>query len=149
MAFLTIEDKTSQVEVVVFPQVFAKYADLLEKERLVVVEGRLDIQDDTVKLLASRFWDLTTLPKPETEPVLFIKITAEQEGDSTLKRLQRLLVEKRGTIPVVLYYERKKQSIRLPDSIRVEADELFLEQVRDIVGHSSVIQKEMPINWGG
>lgn len=149
MAFLTIEDKTAQMEVVVFPQVFAKYAQLLEKERLIVLEGRLDHQDDTVKLIASRIWDLTTLPKPATEPVLFIKISPAQERDSTLATLQQALVEKRGTIPVVLYYERKKQSLRLPDSIRVEADESFLEQVRAIVGHDSVIQKEMPINWGG
>jgi len=149
MAFLTIEDKTSQVEVVVFPQVFAKYAELLEKERLIVLEGRLDQQDDALKILSSRFWDLTALPKPETEPFLFIKISPQQERDSTLATLQQKLVEKRGTIPVVLYYEGKKQSIRLPDSIRVEADELFLEQVRAIVGNDSVIQKEMPINWGG
>ncbi|NGQ94869.1 DNA polymerase III subunit alpha [Brevibacillus sp. SYP-B805] len=149
MAFLTIEDKTAQVEVVVFPQAYARYAELLEKERLVVVEGRLDTQDETVKLLASRFWDLAALPKPETEPVLFIKISPQQERDSTLTALQQLFVEKRGTVPVVLYYERKKQSLRLPDSIRVEADEPFLEQVRAIVGHGSVIQKEMPINWEG
>lgn len=149
MAFLTIEDKTAQIEVVVFPQVFAKHAELMEKERLIVLEGRLDHQDDAIKILSSRFWDLAALPMPETEPVLFIKITPGQERDSTLAHLQQKLVEKRGTIPVVLYYEGKKQSLRLPDSIRVEADEPFLEQVRAIVGHNSVIQKEMPINWGG
>jgi DNA polymerase-3 subunit alpha len=149
MAFLTIEDKTAQVETVVFPQVFAKYAELLGKERLIVLEGRVDFQDDSVKLLASRIWDAAALPKPTTEPVLFIKISPEQERDSTLSNLQKLIVEKKGTISVVLYYESKKQSIRLPDSSRVTVDESFLEQARAIVGSNSVIQKEMPINWGG
>ncbi|MFY0542917.1 DNA polymerase III subunit alpha [Brevibacillus sp. H7] len=149
MAFVTVEDKTAQVEAVVFPQVFAKYADLVQKERLVVMEGRVDYQEDTVKLLASRFWDAGQLPKPSTEPVLFIKISPEQERDSTLHRLHQLFVEKRGTISVVLYYESKKQSIRLPDATRVDVDTSFLEQARAIVGRDSVIQKEMPINWGG
>lgn len=149
MAFLTIEDKTALVEVVVFPQVFAKHAELFQKERLVVLEARVDHQEDTVKLLASRFWDVSAIPMSSTEPVLFIKITPEQERDSTLHKLQELIVEKRGTISVVLYYESKKQSVRLPETSRVDADGSFLEKARAIVGSNSVIQKEMPINWGG
>ncbi|NNV02880.1 DNA polymerase III subunit alpha [Brevibacillus sp. MCWH] len=149
MAFVTLEDKTAQVEMVVFPKVYAKYIDLLKRERIVVVEARVDHQDDAVKLLVSRMWDVEALPRPSTEPVLFVKITPEQERDSTLHRLQRLFVEKKGTIPVVLYYEGKKQTIRLPDAIRVEVDAAFLEQAREIVGSDSVIQKELPVNWGG
>jgi DNA polymerase III, alpha subunit len=149
MAFLVLEDKTAQVELVVFPQVFAKYGDLLGKERMVVAEARVDHQDDMVKLLASRFWDAETLQAPTAETVLFVKISAQQEHDSTLQRLQRLFVEKKGTIPVILFYEGKRQTIRLPEDIRVEVDESFLEQARDIVGRDSVIQKELPINWGG
>ncbi len=149
MAFLQLEDRTAQTEVVVFPQTFAKYRDLLEKERLIVLEGRVDLQDDTAKLLASRVWDATALPRPSTEPVLFVKISPEQERDSTLTRLQALFVERKGTIPVVLHYEGKKRTIRLPDAFRVQVDEAFLEQARAIVGSGGVIQKEMPMNWGG
>ncbi len=151
MAFLTIEDKAGISEVIAFPQVFAKYAELLHKESLVVVEGRVDVQEDSAKLIAARFWDIKQLPKPPQagEQVVFIRISAQQEHDSTLNKLRQLLVEKRGTISVVLYYERKKQSIRLPDTLRVSPDARFLELARDIVGDSSVIMKEMPINWGG
>lgn len=153
MAFVTLEDKTAQVELVVFPQVYAKYTDLLVKERMLIAEARIDHQDDTVKLLASRFWDADALPKempqPSTEPVLFVKIAPEQEQDSTLQQLQRLFVEKKGTIPVILYYEGKKQTIRLPDANRVDVDASFLEKAREILGPDSVIQKELPINQGG
>lgn len=184
MAFVTLEDKTAQVELVVFPQVFAKHAELLERERILVVEARIDQQDDAVKLLPGRIWDAAALPQtpppqhpaasqkavqepartpepapapksapepppPATEPVIFVKITAAQEQDSTLQQLQQLFVRKKGTIPVILYYEGRKQSIRLPDSILVDADRSFLEQAREIVGPDSVIRKELPINKGG
>ncbi|MFD2370011.1 DNA polymerase III subunit alpha [Brevibacillus sp. GCM10020057] len=166
MAFITMEDKTAQVEVVVFPQVFARHAELLTRESMVVAEARIDHQDDLVKLLASRFWPADALPKPApaaapaephpaaqppqaTELVLFVKIPGRQEQNSTLQRLQQLFVEKKGTIPVILYYEAKRQTIRLPDSIRVDADESFLEKARAIVGRDSVILKEMPIMQGG
>lgn len=146
MAFLTVEDRTLPVEVVVFPQVFGKYAELLVTEQLIVMEARLERQDDTMKLLASRFWDLTSLPQPSTETVLFIRILPEHERDSTLSRLQKLFVEKKGTIPIILHYVGKKQTIRLAETIRVEVNTEFLEQVKAIVGKNNVIQKEIPLN---
>ncbi|WP_312118104.1 DNA polymerase III subunit alpha [Brevibacillus reuszeri] len=149
MAFITIEDKTAQVEIVVFPQVYAKYAAVLGLEQMVIAEARIDHQDDTVKLLSSRFWDAQALPQPTVENVLFVKISPAQEQDSTLQQLKQLFVEKKGAIPVILYYEGKRQTIRLPSDISVEVDESFLELAREIVGHDSVIQKELPINWGG
>ncbi len=149
MAFITLEDKTAQVELVVFPQVFAKHAELLTREGMVVAEARIDHQDDLVKLLASRFWAADALPKPTVETVLFVKISEAQEQDSTLQQLSHLFVEKKGTIPVILFYEGKRQTIRLPDTIRVSLDESFLEQARGIVGFDSVISKELPIMWGG
>ncbi|MED4584831.1 DNA polymerase III subunit alpha [Brevibacillus choshinensis] len=149
MAFITMEDKTAQVELVVFPQVYAKHAELLTKESMVVAEARIDHQDDLVKLLASRFWAADALPKPTVETVLFVKISEAQEHDSTLQQLQQLFVEKKGTIPVILFYEGKRQTIRLPDTIGVMLDESFLEKTREIVGRDSVISKELPIMWGG
>jgi len=156
MAFVTLEDKTAQTELVVFPQVFAKHAHLLGKEKVLVVEARIDFQDDLVKLLPSRIWDADLLPKTAAKPqetaaetVVFVKIAAEQERDSTLHRLHQLFLQKKGTIPVILYYEGKKQTIRLPDEIRVEADAWFLEKAREIVGPDSVIRKELPLKKGG
>ncbi|WP_126425517.1 DNA polymerase III subunit alpha [Brevibacillus marinus] len=149
MAFLTLEDRTAAVEVVVFPSVFAAHQELLEPEKLVVLEGRIDLQDESVKLLAARLWDAAKLPRPATETVLFVKISGEQERDSTLAALKQLFAEKKGTIPVLLYYARKKQTIRLPDDWRVDADEAFLERARAIVGRSAVILKELAINEGG
>ncbi|GAA4711997.1 DNA polymerase III subunit alpha [Brevibacillus fulvus] len=148
MAFVTLEDKTAQVEVVVFPQVYAKAQELFQRECLLVLEGRLDFQEDQVKLLASRVWDLTALPQPATEPVLFVKISPQQEQDSTLNELHQLFQHKRGSTAVVLYYESRKQSLRLPDANRVQVDALFMQRAKEIVGENSVIQKEMPINWG-
>ena len=52
MAFLTLEDQTGQVEVVVFPRVLQSCARLLREEHPLLVRGRLQVQEDEVKLLA-------------------------------------------------------------------------------------------------
>lgn len=52
MAFLTLEDQTGQVEVVLFPRVLAAAAQYLGDEGVVVVRGKLQNQEDEVKILA-------------------------------------------------------------------------------------------------
>lgn len=42
MCFLTLEDKSGPVEVIVFPRIYEKYKTLLNNEFLLVVEGRND-----------------------------------------------------------------------------------------------------------
>lgn len=46
MAFVTIEDLTGQMEVIVFPNVLEKYGDLIRTELPVWIEGRLSIRED-------------------------------------------------------------------------------------------------------
>ncbi|WPS88716.1 DNA polymerase III subunit alpha [Brevibacillus halotolerans] len=149
MAFLQVEDKTAQVEVVVFPKIFQTAQTFLYKEAIVVIEGRIDRQGDTPKLIANRIWDGKALPKPQMESVLFIKISPEHERGDTLVRLKELFTKHSGMTPVLLYYEQKKQILRLPNEYRVEANIEILEKMKEIVGDECVIQKELPINGGG
>ncbi|MBG9803432.1 DNA polymerase III subunit alpha [Brevibacillus laterosporus] len=149
MAFLQVEDKMAQVEVVVFPKIFQLAQTFLYKESIVVIEGRIDRQGDTPKLIANRIWDGKTLPKPQMESVLFIKISPEHERDDALVRLKELFTKHNGLTPVLLYYEQKKQILRLPNEYRVEANTEILEKMKEIVGDECVIQKELPINGGG
>lgn len=46
MAFLTVEDFTASMEVVVFPKMLSKFDEILKEDSIVVIHGRLDIKDD-------------------------------------------------------------------------------------------------------
>ncbi len=46
MAFLTIEDFTGSVEVIVFPKILSKFDSILNENSIVILHGRLDIKDD-------------------------------------------------------------------------------------------------------
>ncbi|HYF77844.1 MAG TPA: DNA polymerase III subunit alpha [Symbiobacteriaceae bacterium] len=52
MAFLTLEDQTGQVEVVVFPRVLTACARFLQHDQPLLVRGRLQNQEEEVKVLA-------------------------------------------------------------------------------------------------
>ncbi|HHY39569.1 MAG TPA: DNA polymerase III subunit alpha, partial [Clostridia bacterium] len=59
MAFVTIEDLTGSVEVVVFPKVFQKRKDLIETDKVVAAKGTVSVEEEgEAKILAE---DLLTL----------------------------------------------------------------------------------------
>lgn len=63
MAFVTIEDRYSQLELIVFPNIYAEQVALLTPGALLKVSGKLSRKDGDVKLLANK---LTLLEGTET-----------------------------------------------------------------------------------
>ena len=54
MAVLALEDFSSRIEVVVFPQVYNEYHTLLREDAVVEVEGRFNVDERGGKIIASR-----------------------------------------------------------------------------------------------
>ncbi|MEW5870596.1 MAG: DNA polymerase III subunit alpha [Chloroflexota bacterium] len=51
MAFVTLEDLQGTVDLVIFPRTWAQVSNLVEIDRIVIVDGRVDNQDAEPKLL--------------------------------------------------------------------------------------------------
>ena len=55
MAFLTVSDDSASIEVIVFPDVYQNGARSINEDSLVMVAGKLDLQDDgSFKLIANK-----------------------------------------------------------------------------------------------
>lgn len=54
MAFITIEDTSTAVEVLVFPKIFAGLKDLIVEDKKVWVKGKISDKDGVKKILADR-----------------------------------------------------------------------------------------------
>lgn len=63
MAFLTLEDLTGGVEVIVFPKVYEQCHLALRRDAVVVVRGRLDVSEQQVKILADGVVALEEAPE--------------------------------------------------------------------------------------
>ena len=51
MGFVTLEDVQGAIELVVFPRIWTKYADLIVSDKIVLVDGRVDAQGAEPKVL--------------------------------------------------------------------------------------------------
>ena len=58
MAFLQVEDLYGTIEVIVFPRTLDKYASVLVPEKKVIINGRISLKQETVKLIAEDICEL-------------------------------------------------------------------------------------------
>ena len=97
MCFLTLEDFTSQLEVVVFPKVFYQHSRLLLEGQVLEVRGRLSVNEEEVKLLAD---EVRTLNQPAEEVRLVLH--KEQETPTVFAGLKEIFGRYKGRQVVYL-----------------------------------------------
>src|ERR1700716_2442783 len=61
MAVFTLEDAIGGVEIGVFPEAYARAAALIESGTLVLVRGKLERDDETVRILATEIAPLDSI----------------------------------------------------------------------------------------
>lgn len=69
MAFITVEDLQGAVEVIVFPKVYKKCADLITCEEPLIVKGTVDRGEESVKVLATGLSKLSYVLKTTTRSI--------------------------------------------------------------------------------
>jgi error-prone DNA polymerase len=67
VTFMTLEDETGFVNVVVWKQVFDEHALVVRSASLLGVAGRLQVQESVVHLVAEKLW-IPSLPRPVAAP---------------------------------------------------------------------------------
>jgi error-prone DNA polymerase len=62
VVFMTLEDETGMLNLVVWPKVWARFRVLARNANLLCVDGEVQRQDDAASVLVARFWEM---PEPE------------------------------------------------------------------------------------
>ena len=84
MSFVTLEDVAGSLEMVVFPKVYGKHKHLLVEDQLLVVEGKVDVRDGKVQILADSITDLSVAVPGKTSDlprVHLLEISLQLSGD--------------------------------------------------------------------
>lgn len=114
MAFANLEDMYGSIEMVIFPQTYAKYKSLIENENVLIVKGKLQTDESDVKLLASEFIDLD---KANLSTV-YLKMKFIEYNE-----IKVLLKSNKGNNPVKIYFEDKKKLVSLDPRLWINLNE--------------------------
>ena len=102
MAFMRLEDLTGSVEVVVVPRVFGECRDVLVKDTIVLIKGRVDQKGEgETKIVADQITPFTVDPAAE-ENRLLLRFDAGSLREDDLRYLQRVIADHTGDAPVRL-----------------------------------------------
>ncbi len=134
MAFLTIEDLTGTVEVIVFPKTYQDCRQYIVDDNKVFITGKADISDDEAgKVICDKIIPFDLIPKDcwikFPDKAAFLK--AEQE-------LYGILKSSDGNDHVIVYCEAEKAKKYLPMSMTIKADSQMITRLSALYGEKNV-----------
>jgi DNA polymerase-3 subunit alpha len=141
MAVFTLEDAQGGVEVIAFPETFQRSAGLIETGTLVLVRGKLERDDESVRVLASEIAPLDTVRERLAREV---KIRLKAPGSTANGMVQALLdvmSRHRGDRKVSFEIEtvdHLRVRVDVSSQIRVRPTSALVAEVERIAGAGSV-----------
>ena len=142
MAVLKIDDNTGQIESTVYAEAYNQHRELLVKDRIVLLEGRIQT-DDYSGGLSMRARDIRSLEEARRSRVSEIRL--EVNNDRLDKGLRQLIKDALrtaggGDCPVSIDYSQPQGTARvmLGEQWRVHPSDDLLERLRGTVGGEHV-----------
>jgi len=131
MGLVTLDDKSARLEVMLFTEAFEKFNHLLEKDRILIIEGEVSFDDFSGgnRMTARNIIDMGEARSHFASGVE-VDIDAETIDQTWLETFKEAVEPwKNGAVPVVVNYAQSqaKAQFRLGESWRVNpTDELML-----------------------
>jgi DNA polymerase III subunit alpha len=142
MAVFTLEDALGGVEIVTFPETFARSVSLIDTGTLVLVRGKLERDEESVRILATEIAPIDTVrERLAREVAIRVKMPA---GRTVFEQLGEVFSRHRGDRRVSFEMEVPSEAKRLrvradvSSQIRVRPSPALVAEVEQIVGPGTV-----------
>ncbi|MEE1305495.1 MAG: DNA polymerase III subunit alpha [Agathobacter sp.] len=142
MAFITLEDLTGTVEVIIFPKDYERYQRYLTEEAKIFVKGRTSIEDEQDgKLICEKIVGFE-----ETKKELWLQFESKEKYLEREEQINQLLRQSDGNDEVVIYIAEPRAIKRLGRNMTVNAQEPLLGTLLQALGEENVKVVEKGIN---
>ncbi|HEX22363.1 MAG TPA: DNA polymerase III subunit alpha, partial [Chromatiales bacterium] len=142
MAFVTLDDRSGRLELAVFADTYQHYRDLLVKDRLVVVEGEVSVDDYSggIKMSARKVYDIDNARESFAKR-LVLTLNQGQAVNGFVQDLAQVLAPFReGRCAVRVEYRRPdaRAQLTLGPDWRVRPTDELLRRITELAGEDSV-----------
>jgi DNA polymerase-3 subunit alpha len=138
MAAFVLEDLQGQVEVVLFPRVLKKFAELTKEDAVVFVEGKLDFRREQPNILASELIPLEEI-KGRVATKVKISLDACDVSEKKVAEIRTICRHHHGQSPLYIAIRTNKGSIRTAaaKSLSVDPDAEFCRKMKQLIGEKN------------
>ncbi|KEY91518.1 DNA polymerase III subunit alpha [Candidatus Photodesmus blepharus] len=139
---MILDDHSGRIEVILFSDILKKYAELLEKNKILIVSGEVSVDDFSgkSKMLAHEIMDLK-IARERYGSSLSITVKESQIDDRFWKSFIHILkMHQAGNTIVKVFYQclDAKACLTLGDRWRVSPNDALLDELRKLLGPSQV-----------
>src|SRR5439155_7904083 len=100
MGIVQLEDWEGIVEVLIFPDTYAKVQKLLDVDAPILVKGKLDNDESNAKILATDIYPIERVKELLSRTVT-IRINSSLAPEDIAERLQPIIDEKKGSAEII------------------------------------------------
>ena len=145
MEFVKFEDLYGTMELIVFPQKYEQYSDILNEDEILIVSGRLNIiEGEDPKILVDNIQSIKTISnvekQDETQSKLFLRITKNMPS-YILDKVKPILLNSKGNTQSNIYFEEKKQNYLLGNEFRISVEDDTIDELVSLLGRENVVLK--------
>ncbi|PNH89846.1 DNA polymerase III subunit alpha [Vibrio diazotrophicus] len=142
IGLMTLDDRSGRMEVMLFSDALERYAELLEKDKILVISGQVSFDDFNggLKMSAREVMDMGSAREKYARG-LSISIEQSQIDEQFFERFSEILTPHRaGTVPVNVYYQRPDARARLVlgTEWRVTPSDTLLDELQQLLGTDQV-----------
>lgn len=137
MAILKLEDLEGVVEVLVFPAVFQKVSRYIQPNTVVLVKGRLNLREDTPKIITNDLFPMDEVYKLITA----LKINLFGIRENLFESLKELLISSPGNVPIYLHLDTPAKSriqLVVGEGFYVTPSEKLIQDIENLLGEERV-----------
>ena len=142
MAFITLEDLTGSIEVIVFPRLFAECSELLTSDEPLIIQGKLQTDEENgAKIIADTVDSLQGARKKFTDRTTII-LQADVMSRPKVEGLKKILQKFYGPCPVNLTIHFDKHGevdIEIAKDITIRPCRDFRDSISQLIEQSQVI----------
>lgn len=141
MAFATLQDYSGSIDVTLFPENYVKSHQLFNENEFVYISGKIEpnrsggfqLQVNLLKSIETYRKDLENINKK-----CYLRIKEDFQNSDTYQRIEKIVSENKGSIPVYLYVESTKKLVRANFKQGIDGSKLSIYQLEQLLGNGSV-----------
>lgn len=137
MAFVTFEDMSGIIELIVFPRTLSEYASILRDGNILVVQGRISAREDEEAKIICESAEIAEKDY-ETKSKLYIRVPSrDSQAFSDVIEIMR---NYKGSTPIVFYFSDKKTYLSYK-GFSVNPGNQCIDKLKTVVGNENVAIK--------
>lgn len=144
MAFVTLDDRSARIEIMLFSQEYEDFAEFIQQDKVIVIDGNLKY-DHFSGRNQLRARDIFTVEHARSRFARYLQLTISNDDDTdenlAVKLQEMLMPYRRGSCPIVINYTKLDSSVelKLGKEWQVIPSDACLHDLRGRFGNDKVV----------